>query len=64
MVGRNTWIVDWNPLYHFLEVVRAPMYGMMPSSTTWVAIAIITVLGWTGTMLVFAKYRSRIPYWV
>ncbi len=64
MVGRHTWIVDYNPLYHFLEIVRAPLYGTLPSQTTWIAIAIITVLGWSGTMLVFAKYRSRIPYWV
>jgi ABC-type polysaccharide/polyol phosphate export permease len=64
MVGRHTWIVDWNPMNHFLELVRAPLYGVMPSSTTWLAVAAITVIGWTMTLIVFARYRTRIPYWV
>ncbi len=64
MVGRHTWIVDWNPMYHFLELVRAPLYGHAPSATTWLAVVAITLVGWTVTMLVFARYRTRIPYWV
>ena len=64
MVGRQTWIVDWNPMNHFLELVRAPLYGVMPSSTTWLAVAAITVIGWAMTLMVFARYRTRIPYWV
>jgi ABC-type polysaccharide/polyol phosphate export permease len=64
MVGRHTWIVDWNPMNHFLELVRAPLYGVMPSSTTWLAVAAITVIGWAMTLMVFARYRTRIPYWV
>ncbi len=64
MVGRHTWIVHWNPMYHFLELIRAPLYGHAPLMNTWLAVLAITFVGWTVTMLVFARYRTRIPYWV
>jgi ABC-type polysaccharide/polyol phosphate export permease len=64
MVDRYSWIVDWNPMNHFLELVRAPLYGNVPPSTTWLAVACITVVGWAVTLMVFARYRTRIPYWV
>jgi ABC-type polysaccharide/polyol phosphate export permease len=64
MVGHQTWIVNWNPMNHFLELVRAPLYGAFPSVTTLAAVAVITIAGWTMTLGVFARYRTRIPYWV
>jgi ABC-type polysaccharide/polyol phosphate export permease len=40
------------------------LYGNVPTSTTWLAVAGITVVGWLITLMVFARYRTRIPYWV
>lgn len=64
MLGRWEWSVNWNPIYHFLEIVRTPLLGGMVSGRSWIAVLLITVLGYTITLLLFARFRARIAYWV
>jgi len=61
--GRR-YIVDINPFYHFLEVIRNPLLG---KSVSIVNISVATgtatfaaVLGW----IIFIRYRRRITYWL
>jgi len=63
MPGRQR-VIDWNPAFHFVEVVRAPLLGDMPSTTTWLFIGITTVMGWTILFALFVRYRRRIAYWL
>lgn len=53
-----------NPFYHLIEVVRAPMLGLMPSTTTWTAVVGMAIIGWSLTLLAFNKYKNRIVYWL
>lgn len=55
--------VTFNPLYHLIEVVRVPLTNRVPSRESYVAVLIITVVGWTVTYAVFARFRRRIAYW-
>jgi ABC-type polysaccharide/polyol phosphate export permease len=64
MLGRHQWAADANPLYHFIEVVRAPLLGQAPAALSWAVVAGVTVLGFGFTLAVFARYRARIPYWL
>ena len=64
MLSGRTFIVDWNPIYHLIELVRAPLLGEMPSVLTLVASVVVTILGWLLAVLLFAVYRWRIPYWL
>lgn len=64
MLGRYEWSVMWNPIYHFLEIVRAPLLGGTVPPATWMAVVLITVLGYGLTLVLFARFRSRIAYWV
>lgn len=57
-------IVDWNPLYHFMEVVRAPLLGQAPTAENWTFVIAVTLLGWVATFVLFRRYRGRIAYWV
>ena len=52
-----------NPLYHLIDVVRAPLLGRMPALSTYVAVVIISVVGWVFTYFVFKRFRKRIAYW-
>ena len=61
--GRNM-IVDWNPLYHYLELVRAPLLGEAPEPRSWLVVVVLTAAGWLLTFLLFRKYRGRIALWV
>jgi lipopolysaccharide transport system permease protein len=61
---RFSFIVEWNPLAHLVELVRAPLTGQFPSLLTWaVAIGMATV-GWAVALVMTGRYLKRIPYWV
>jgi lipopolysaccharide transport system permease protein len=64
MLGKYEWTVLWNPLFHFIEIVRAPLLGSPIPNSTWAAIALITLGGYAVTLLFFARFRARIPYWI
>jgi ABC-type polysaccharide/polyol phosphate export permease len=64
MLGKYEWTVMWNPLFHFLEIVRAPLLGGAISLATWGAVILMTVSGYVLMLLFFARFRSRIAYWI
>jgi len=56
--------IEANPLYHLIEIVRAPMLGKVPPLLTIAAVVAMAVVGWLLTYLLFARFRRRIPYWL
>ena len=61
--GRSL-VLELNPFYHFVELVRAPLLGQAPEAVSWLAVLGITLCGWLATLLAFRRYRWRISYWV
>jgi ABC-2 type transport system permease protein/lipopolysaccharide transport system permease protein len=57
-------IVQLNPLYHFVELLRLPLLGAAPAASTWLVTIGITIAGYLGTLLFLARYRGRIAYWL
>jgi len=57
-------LVFINPLYHFIEVVRAPLLGQSPDPASWYIVSAITILGFGVTVLFYHSFRSRIAFWV
>jgi len=57
-------VVEFNPFYHFVEVVRGPLLNEVPGAATWVAVLAITVLGWAATFAILLRGRRRIAYWL
>ena len=53
-----------NPLFAAVDVVRAPLLGSAPLTYSWPVLLIVTVIGCVGTFALFAKFRSRITYWI
>ncbi len=65
--GPGSWgvtVLKFNPIYHFVEILRAPLIGQMQSWVHWVVAGGVTVVGWALALLVLRNYRSRISYWV
>lgn len=60
----GTALVNANFLLHFLEVVRMPMLGKLPTAYSWIVVIAGTLVGWWFTLLVFSRFRRRIPYWL
>lgn len=57
-------ILQFNPFYHLLELIRAPLLGVVPTLTSWLVVVVITAVGWGITLLIFSRYRHRVAYWV
>lgn len=57
-------ILDWNPFYHLIELLRAPLLSSAPSFTSWLVVGAITILSWCLTLLLFARVKHRIAYWL
>jgi ABC-type polysaccharide/polyol phosphate export permease len=62
--GRQIVIVDYNMLYHYVEIVRDPMLGQPPSLRSWLMVGLATIVGWSFAIFLFSRFRRRIPYWV
>lgn len=64
LLGPHSYLANANPLYHLVELVRAPLLGSVPSLEN-VAVAIsITVINGLIAMILFSRYRNRISYWI
>ena len=64
MLGRHAWVNDLNPFFHFVEIVRAPLMGLPVPLATWGAVTGITAAGSIVMILLFARYRARIAFWI
>ncbi|MDX8143955.1 ABC transporter permease [Lentzea sp. BCCO 10_0061] len=65
--GSNDWrilIAELNPVYHFVEVVRAPLLGHEVDWHHWAIVGGFTVVGWALAMVILRNYRARVSYWV
>lgn len=53
-----------NPLFHLIEIVRAPLLGTSLDSTTPPYLALMTVLGWCGAYVFYRRYWRFVPLWL
>ena len=56
--------LDFNPFYHILCIVRSPIMGEIPSGLNWNYSLVMMVIGWSLAILIFGRYRTKIPYWL
>lgn len=57
-------VLEPNPFFHLLEIVRAPLLGQFPTTVNWVVSICLALLGWLLSLFFFNKYRNRIAYWL
>jgi ABC-2 type transport system permease protein/lipopolysaccharide transport system permease protein len=53
-----------NPLFAAVDVVRSPLIGAHTADSSWPVLLATTAIGCTITLVLFARFRSRIAYWV
>ena len=63
-LGSKRFIADYNPLTHMIALVREPLLGGAPTLNDWLVVLAVMVFGWAGAFLFFARFRSRIVYWL
>jgi ABC-2 type transport system permease protein len=64
MIPGRALILDLNPFYYFVELVRRPLIGSLPDAGMWMSAFLITILGWSAALFFYTIYRWRLAYWV
>ena len=63
-IANRARIAELNPLYHYLEIVRAPMLGQPVAAYHWWIVLACTAVGLILAFVALRRFRSRVPYWV
>jgi lipopolysaccharide transport system permease protein len=66
-VGDNPLVdamVNFNPLYHLLSIMRLPLIGQYPSADNWIWALGSGLVFWMIALTLYRKYKNRIAYWV
>lgn len=56
--------VSINILSSFMDILRSPLMGHLPSNNSWMVCIIATIVSLLTSRLVINKYRSRVAYWL
>jgi ABC-2 type transport system permease protein/lipopolysaccharide transport system permease protein len=64
LLHEGSYVVTFNPFYHLIEIVRAPLLGSVPSLDSYLAVGLITIINIAIGFSFFARFRARISYWI
>jgi len=53
-----------NPFFHLIEIVRAPILGESIGMMSWVFVGVMTVVGWSAAILLYRRYARFVPIWL
>lgn len=64
VLGNRIWVANLNPFFHMIEVIRAPITEGVVPAQSWIFLAVFTLAGALVTLLLLARTRARVPYWI
>ena len=54
----------WNPLTHYIEIVRAPLIGEGVPGLSWAVVLAVSIVGALAGVLTYARFRNRLVFYV
>jgi lipopolysaccharide transport system permease protein len=64
MLGPRQYLVDYNPFFLFVELVRGPISGYVPNVKTYIGVGLVIVVLYAVALPLFSRCRQRIAFWV
>lgn len=58
------WVAEYNPLYHLIETIRAPLIGRPIHWESWAWSIALLVAGFAIAQFLMSRFRNRVPYWL
>jgi ABC-type polysaccharide/polyol phosphate export permease len=62
--GKTNPLIAFNPLFHLLELVRAPLMGEFTDVASWLVCTVMFALGSLFTALMVRRHEHKIALWV
>ena len=63
-LGEQRFVADVNPIYHLIELVRAPLLGEAPDAMSWLVALGVAAVGLLVAALLLRRVERRIVYWL
>ncbi|MEN9502924.1 MAG: hypothetical protein RI964_2209 [Pseudomonadota bacterium] len=57
-------VADYNPLAHFVSIIRYPILGQVPSLSSYIIVCSILLIGVILTNFVNRKYSRKLAFWI
>ena len=64
IASNRRFIVDYNVLFYFIEIVRNPLLGQIPPLSHYLTVLGVTVVGYAMAWLIYSRMRPRLAYFV
>lgn len=60
----NTFVVHYNPLYYYVEVIRSPLLGRPIEAQVWIVTIIGAMVCLAAAVVAFSTGRKRLYHWM
>jgi ABC-type polysaccharide/polyol phosphate export permease len=64
ILKERAWVADYNPLYHLIEIIRAPVLGEPTQMNSWAWATGLAIFGFVLAQWMMLRYRNRVAYWL
>lgn len=61
---RLAWVTDFNPFFHMIELIRAPLLGNTPAAYHWLFLLVCILVSSVVTLFFLKRFRHRVAYWL
>ena len=63
-LGDATYIAEINPLYHLIDIVRAPLLGQNAEFSSWLVAIALMFPGSAVSMWLLRRASRRLVFWI
>lgn len=60
----GVWLVNMNPVYHLISIIREPMLGYVPSLTSYLVSGAIGLLCLGMSWIAMERFKHRLVFWL
>lgn len=64
MLRSFAFLAHINPFTHYIEIIRQPLLGQLPSISNYAVVGALTLAGTVAATAVFARTRHRLAFWL
>jgi lipopolysaccharide transport system permease protein len=63
-IKNKMYLAEWNPIYHWIELIRAPLLGSLPTLSDYLWSGFSAIILFVLATYFLGRYRSRIAFWL